>query len=178
MSLLTSPLTAVASAYKARCSLSFRYSDGEQDIDVPLIRYGSTLLSAPDIGGGWSASSEDRSYIGSRWAGLKSTGNASKSLTAEIFIAAPTVAQAEAAALRLEYELNTHRLGEATLSEAYQAGAPLLVSRWEARIENALKARLSVEEAPAALLPSSGYEPSPCLVKLSLELKLSNPRFL
>lgn len=155
--------------YTARLDATYTYRDASgNEHDIPLVLYDRTLLCEPPSRS-WNLPMEEHSLIGSQWSYAEPSGNASLSLSLHWLVSRPTTAEAEAAARRLELDLNMNRKGVLTLCEAFHSGLPLLVSKWDAVVTNASAALCTLDEALPA---SSGAQ-----AHVQVDLLLTNPAF-
>lgn len=97
----------------------------------------------------WSAETISHSLVGAAYGLDVPAGNARLVLSWEMLVVFPTVAALERYLRRLEIELNTNRAGTLELAEAYHAGAPTLLTRWDAVVNSCTVRRCTSEEAPA-----------------------------
>ena len=111
------------------------------DIDAVAVTYGPGLVGALLTGVSWAKA---LAY------GLDvPTGNARLVLSWEVLTRLSTVAALERYLRRLEIELNTNRAGTLEVAEAYHAGAPTMLTRWDAVVNTCTVRRCTSEEAPA-----------------------------
>lgn len=97
----------------------------------------------------WSAETSTHNLVGSPYGLDVPAGNARLVLEWEVLVKRSTVAKLERYLRRLEITLNTQRAGKVEMAEAYHAGAPTLLTRWEALVNSCTVRRLTAEEAPA-----------------------------
>ena len=97
----------------------------------------------------WSAETITHNIVGAAYGLDVPTGNARLVLSWEVLTRLSTVAALERYLRRLEIELNTNRAGTLEVAEAYHAGAPTMLTRWDAVVNTCTVRRCTAEEAPA-----------------------------
>ncbi len=139
----------MADFYVADLSATYRYTDaGGCEQDLPLVRYGETLLAEPPVRA-WDLPLTEYRLVGRAWGYAEPAGNATLSLTLRrIMTQADGKGLALAEARRAEYALHMHRTGTLLLCEAYREGVPLLVTRWRATVANAGAEPCTLDNAP------------------------------
>ena len=132
--------------YKARFRVHYVPKEQEEP-GLQLCEYGRLLAAEPTRE--WSAEMASYNIIGAEYGVDVSCGNARLVMGWEVLINRETVAQLERYLRRLEIELNTRRAGKLHMAEAYQDGAPTLLTTWDAVVESCTVRRLASDDAPA-----------------------------
>ena len=97
----------------------------------------------------WNAETSTHNLVGAPYGLDVPAGNARLVMSWECLVRFVTVAALERYLRRLEIELNTQRAGTLDMAEAYHAGAPTLLTRWDAVVNSCTVRRCTSEEAPA-----------------------------
>ena len=97
----------------------------------------------------WSTETNTHNLVGSPYGLDVPAGNARLVIDWEVLVQRSTVAKLERYLRRLEIALNTARAGKLDMAEAYHAGAPTLLTRWDAVVNACAVRCLTAEEAPA-----------------------------
>ena len=97
----------------------------------------------------WNAETSTHNLVGSPYGLDVPAGNARLVFDWEVLVKRSSVAKLERYLRRLEIALNTQRAGKLEMSEAYHAGAPTLLTRWDAVVNSCTVRRCTSEEAPA-----------------------------
>lgn len=97
----------------------------------------------------WSTETSTHNLVGSPYGLDVPAGNARLVVEWESLFNFSTVGELERYLRRLEIELNIHRAGKLDMAEAYHAGAPTLLTRWDAVVNTCTVRLLTSEEAPA-----------------------------
>lgn len=97
----------------------------------------------------WNTETSAHNLVGSPYGLDVPAGNARLVFDWEALVQRSTVAKLERYLRRLEIALNTQRAGTLDMAEAYHAGAPTLLTRWQAVVNSCTVRRLTAEEAPA-----------------------------
>lgn len=97
----------------------------------------------------WETVTSTHNLVGSPYGLDVPAGNARLVMSWEGLVRFVTVAALERYLRRLEIELNTQRAGKLEMAEAYHAGAPTLLTRWDAVVNSCTVRRCTSEEAPA-----------------------------
>jgi|GEM_PF-6886364 len=97
----------------------------------------------------WNTETSNYNLVGSPYGLDVPAGNARLVMSWESLMKFPTVAALERYLRRLEISLNTARAGKLETAEAYHAGAPTLLTRWDAVVNSCMVRRCTSEEAPA-----------------------------
>lgn len=132
--------------YKARCRVHY-VASGDDEPGRQLCEYGRLLAAEPTRE--WNAERASYNLIASDYGLDIPTGNARLTWSMETLVVRDTVAQLERYLRRLEIELNTRRAGKLHMAEAYQDGAPTLLTTWDAVVESCTVRRLASDDAPA-----------------------------
>lgn len=97
----------------------------------------------------WNTETSTHNLVGSPYGLDVPAGNARLVFDWEVLVQRSTVAKLERYLRRLEIALNTARAGKLDMAEAYHAGAPTLLTRWDAVVNSCTVRRCTSEEAPA-----------------------------
>lgn len=97
----------------------------------------------------WNTETSTHNLVGSPYGLDVPAGNARLVFDWEVLVQRSTVAKLERYLRRLEIALNTQRAGKLDMAEAYHAGVPTLLTRWDAVVNACTVRRLTSEEAPA-----------------------------
>lgn len=112
-----------------------------------LVTHGQYLTGMPSRE--WSTETSTHNLVGSPYGLDVPAGNARLVFDWEVLVKRSSVAKLERYLRRLEIALNTQRAGKLEMAEAYHAGAPTLLTRWDAVVNTCTVRRLTSEEAPA-----------------------------
>lgn len=132
--------------YKARFCANYAPALDEAQL-WSLVTPGQYLTGVPSRE--WSTETSTHNLVGSPYGLDVPVGNARLVLDWEVLVQRSTVAKLERYLRRLEIALNTQRAGKLDMAEAYHAGAPTLLTRWDAVVNSCTVRRLTAEEAPA-----------------------------
>lgn len=132
--------------YKARCRVHYE-PDGGDEPGWQLCDYGRLLAAEPTRE--WGAEMASYNIIGADYGLDVPTGNARLTWSMETLVVRDTVAALERYLRRLEIEMNTRRAGKLHMAEAYQDGAPTLLTTWDAVVASCTVRRLASDDAPA-----------------------------
>ena len=97
----------------------------------------------------WTTETNSHNLVGSPYGLDVPIGNARLVMSWECLEKFSTVGELERYLRRLEIDLNMNRAGRLELAEAYHAGRPTLLTRWDAVVNTCTVRRLTSEEAPA-----------------------------
>lgn len=152
--------------FKARFSASYSSQDGAV-CQMPLCREGADLLTgSPEPVLEWEHQTAQFNLVGRDWAADAAAGSARVKVSFEVLHRADCVGALQVLLRRAELALNMHRGGTLTLQEAYHAGAPMMVTRWQALVTKCRGSLLTQDNAPAA--PGAWG-------RLEIEMTLTNP---